>query len=295
MRKEAKVQISEAKVDGLLRTAIEQRRLIRLVYQNKDRILEPHDYGIHNGAVKLLAYQIAGPSGGRLANWRWLDTRLISDLRVLDQPFPGGRPTPSGKHQKWDKLFIRVRPPDEGEIRKADVHLPHRTGVGPDNDFVTWDSARLAHAIGRLGYPQFHSASRASTENVAVVLLAALGSDDLEVRIVEALPWLVVHYSDLDWKWLIPRARQIEAQNRLGFVVTLGRRMAEKVGNQRALKNLRKAENNLKKVRVIREGTLCQASLSDAERRWLRRERSENARFWYLLTDLDSEHLFHEA
>ena len=34
----------------------------------------------------------------------------IADLEMLDQNFPGGRPTVSGKHLKWDKLFIRVTP-----------------------------------------------------------------------------------------------------------------------------------------------------------------------------------------
>jgi len=36
----------------------------------------------------------------------------ISDARLLEQTFPGGRPTPSGKHHKWDKLFLRVEPAD---------------------------------------------------------------------------------------------------------------------------------------------------------------------------------------
>jgi len=37
----------------------------------------------------------------------------ISDAQLLDQTFPGGRPTPSDKHHKWDKLFLRVKPPDD--------------------------------------------------------------------------------------------------------------------------------------------------------------------------------------
>ena len=34
----------------------------------------------------------------------------ITDLALLDQTFPGGRPTGSGKHIQWDVLFIRVKP-----------------------------------------------------------------------------------------------------------------------------------------------------------------------------------------
>jgi hypothetical protein len=29
---------------------------------------------------------------------------------LLGQTFPGGRPTSSGNHIQWDKLFIRVKP-----------------------------------------------------------------------------------------------------------------------------------------------------------------------------------------
>ncbi|HEY6988896.1 MAG TPA: hypothetical protein VH369_10960 [Bryobacteraceae bacterium] len=103
----------EPKVNPLLRTAIEQKRLIRLLYKNRERIVEPHDYGVHNGQVKLFGYQVGGSSSHRLPNWRWMDEDLISDIRVLNKTFPGGRPTSSGKHHKWDKIFIRVKPADK--------------------------------------------------------------------------------------------------------------------------------------------------------------------------------------
>ncbi|HEX4277067.1 MAG TPA: hypothetical protein VHZ74_17045 [Bryobacteraceae bacterium] len=97
-------------VNLALWAAIDQRRLLRLTYKGRDRIVEPHDYGIHHGVNKLFAYQIGGSSSQKLPNWRWLEENLIADLEVLDQTFPGGRATPTGKHQQWDKLFIRVKP-----------------------------------------------------------------------------------------------------------------------------------------------------------------------------------------
>lgn len=103
---------SDPGLDQLIRTAIEQTRLLRLRYQNKLRIVEPHDYGIHKGVTKLLTWQIGGASSGPLPNWRWMETDLISDAQMLDRTFPGGRPTSSGKHHKWDKLYLRVRPAD---------------------------------------------------------------------------------------------------------------------------------------------------------------------------------------
>lgn len=99
----------DPQLDQLLRTAIEQTRLLRLRYRDKDRIVEPHDYGQHNGLVKLLTYQVGGSSSGPLPNWRWMETSQISDAEMLEQTFPGGRPADSGKHHKWDRLFLRVK------------------------------------------------------------------------------------------------------------------------------------------------------------------------------------------
>jgi hypothetical protein len=103
----------DSQLDQLLRTAIEQTRLLRLRYRNKDRIVEPHDYGEHNGALKLLTYQIGGSSSSPLPNWRWMETSLISDAELLHQTFPGGRPTALAKHHKWDELFLRVKAADK--------------------------------------------------------------------------------------------------------------------------------------------------------------------------------------
>ena len=66
------MQAPIASVDQLLRTASEQKCLVRPVYKDKARIIEPHDYGIHNGSHKLLAFQVAGAIRGRFPNWRWM-------------------------------------------------------------------------------------------------------------------------------------------------------------------------------------------------------------------------------
>ena len=42
-----------------------------------------------------------------------MEEALIADIRLLSRTFRGGRPTLSGKHQNWDKLFIRLKPADE--------------------------------------------------------------------------------------------------------------------------------------------------------------------------------------
>ena len=94
----------------LLWRAIEDRRMIRLLYHRRNRILEPHDHGILNGSVQLLAYQVGGSSSRPLPNWILMKADEIADLELLEQSFPGGRPTASGKRLKWTKLFIRVKP-----------------------------------------------------------------------------------------------------------------------------------------------------------------------------------------
>jgi hypothetical protein len=98
--------------DPLLWEAIERRRLIRLVYHDKERVVEPHDHGVLNGAVQLLGYQIAGSSSRPLPNWILMKVDEMADLEMLEKTFTGGRPTASGKHLRWDILFIRVKPDD---------------------------------------------------------------------------------------------------------------------------------------------------------------------------------------
>lgn len=87
--------------------------MIRLMYHDRERILEPHDHGILNGSVQLLGYQTAGSSSRPIPNWVLMRTDEISDLILLDQTFRGGRPTAKGKHIEWDILFIRVKPAPE--------------------------------------------------------------------------------------------------------------------------------------------------------------------------------------
>ena len=100
---------------------------------------------------------------------------------------------------------------------------------------------------------------------------------------------------DLDWERLMREAKVRDAQNRLGFIVTLGRRIAGKRGGDAAQSKLREVEEQLEQARLAREDSLCQGGLSEKERRWLRRVRFADARHWNLLTDLDAEHLPYAA
>jgi hypothetical protein len=96
----------------LILAAIQQKRLLSFHLDGKARITEPHDYGIQNGKVRLLAYQVAGASSGPIPGWRWIEIPRISQTELLSHTFPGNRVAPTGKHHKWEVLFARVEPPE---------------------------------------------------------------------------------------------------------------------------------------------------------------------------------------
>lgn len=95
--------------DELLRVAIAERRQIRFWYDGKERIAEPHDYGMQKGKERLLAFQTDGSSNsGPLPAWRLVDVSRMTQLEILEKTFPGNRPAPSGRRHNWERLFIRV-------------------------------------------------------------------------------------------------------------------------------------------------------------------------------------------
>ncbi len=107
------MQLPDANTHSLIQQAIHEKRLIRFLYGGKERIAEPHDYGIQNGSVRLLSYQVGGRSNtGRPPAWRWIEVSRISGLEVLDRTFAGGRGASSSKHHTWDHLFARVAEPE---------------------------------------------------------------------------------------------------------------------------------------------------------------------------------------
>lgn len=154
----------------------------------------------------------------------------------------------------------------------------------------------LASELASLGYPGLsYLRRRRRKRNPAEVLLRALSAADLDSRLVEALPWVVWKFPEMDWGWLTFAAKVHDLQNRLGFVTALARRLAERSGESEKAAQFRLREAELERSCLAREGTLCHDSLTGAERRWLRRHRTPEARRWRLLTDMAVEHLTHAA
>ncbi len=153
------------------------------------------------------------------------------------------------------------------------------------------DSRELAQQLTALGYPGFAYMRSSWRRNPAEVVLTALAQENLESRLAEALPWVLFHHPQADHNWLVAQARLHNLQNRLGFVVSLARRVAERTGRVQEQRQLSELEVRLQGSRLAKEDTLCQSFLSAAEREWLRQNRPTEAQYWNLLTDWKLEHL----
>ena len=69
-----------------------------------------HVCGVKDGKYELLVYQVRGQSkSGGLPNWRRVELKKITNMKILEETFPGRRPTPSGKHSSFDNTIAIVQ------------------------------------------------------------------------------------------------------------------------------------------------------------------------------------------
>jgi hypothetical protein len=92
----------------------------------------------------------------------------------------------------------------------------------------------------------------------------------------------------MDQVWLVRQAKLNNLQNRLGFVVSLAKQVSKRPpptneGRDHALEEL---GNMLEESRLVREDTFVKRVNTNVEREWLRKNRSEEAKHWNLLTTL---------
>ncbi|HME11462.1 MAG TPA: helix-turn-helix transcriptional regulator [Candidatus Acidoferrum sp.] len=253
----------------------------------------------------------------RRAGWTQEETagRLGVTQAYLSMAERGRRVLPAGLARKAVEV-----------LRASPTALPLREeGVSAPSD-----SDKLRADLAALGYPGFAHTGLAhvaaggpgsgsgsgrarARRNPAEVLLNALRGADLDTRVVEGLPWLAWQYADLDWDWAVRNAKLHDLQNRLGFVTTLAQRMgsaqtaASATGGPTAgsattdnsatgeprTRKLKEYAGVLERSRLVKEDTLCQDSLTEAERKWLRVNRPAEAAHWNLLTDMRVENLVH--
>ena len=120
--------------------------------------------------------------------------------------------------------------------------------------------------------------------------MTALAQPELEARLVEALPWLLLKYPSMDRHWLVQEAKARDLQNRLGFVTSLARGLAEKTNDQAKAEVLRALETQLAASRLDREDTF-KPSVPEVERRWTEEHRPAEAKHWKVLTDWTADSL----
>ncbi len=157
------------------------------------------------------------------------------------------------------------------------------------------DPGDLTVELAKLGYPAFAPAPARNRRNPAEVLITALAKSDLDTRVAEALPWLLLRFPEMSWKWVITQAKTHDLQNRLGYVVHLARRIAESGERYRsATPLLAERESTLERSRLAREDTLCRESMMEPEREWLRAVRPPEAAHWNLLTSITTDQLRYE-
>jgi transcriptional regulator with XRE-family HTH domain len=220
---------------------------------------------------------------GRTAR-RWTQVQAAKLLGIsqsyLSMIETGERSAPPALARRAAKLY-RLPP--------TDLALPAEL----DTDAIRRD---LAGELAALGYPGFSYVRAHGKRNPAEVLLLALARKDLDPRVTEALPWLLLRYPEVDWRWITRQAKLHDLQNRLGFVTNLARRLAESQERYReVVPILAEREAALEPARLQREDTLCRESMTEPERKWLRAERPPEAVHWNLLTGIAPHQLRYVA
>ena len=112
----------------------------------------------------------------------------------------------------------------------------------------------------------------------------------VEARVTDALPWMLLQYPNLDWPWVLRQAKAHDLQNRLGFVLSVARELAELRGEANTADTLATCERMLEPSRLQREDTFRE-TMSQVERRWLRLHRPSNAAHWNMLSTMTAREL----
>ena len=158
-------------------------------------------------------------------------TKLGLTQAYLSMLERGVRPVTSRLASQAQKAFDL--PPTALPLETVEVPFPGESELRSD--------------LGALGYPGFSYLRGKPTHNPAQLLFSALDQQDLDTRVVEALPWLTYTYANMNWDWLLTNAKLRDRQNRLGFVVTVARALADKAGDSARSQTLADSREGLQK------------------------------------------------
>lgn len=85
--------------------AIRERKVIRFVYDDDWRVVEPHACGVDsNGHAALRGYQVNLPGPDDKRKWRLFHVDKIRSLTVAEDPFAG----PRDGYKRGDKAFAHI-------------------------------------------------------------------------------------------------------------------------------------------------------------------------------------------
>lgn len=205
-----------------------------------------------------------------------------------------------GVSQSYLSLFEKdKRPPTDKLIKKAvrlfnlsPAALPLKMEL---NNLRPATNENLVKELAALRYPGYTHVKSARPKNPVQVLLAALSANNLEGRLVEALPWLLLKFSDMEWETLVGAVKLRDLQNRLGVLTAVARKLAEKSGDAKKAAEFKHREEALEGSRLVKEDTLCRSRMTETEKRWFLQNRSEEATHWNILSDLSAEYLDYVA
>jgi hypothetical protein len=158
------------------------------------------------------------------------------------------------------------------------------------------ENQTLAQHLAFIGYPGYgylrQSCERGETP--MKVLLEILSCIDPEPRLIEALPWIILHHWRMDFHRLIERAKTSHVQNQLGFLVSIARRISQTGRNHLRTEALKQIEAELDNVRVNGEFFLFPIKTT-VQRDWIASNREPEAKHWGILATLKPEHIDYES
>ena len=194
----------------------------------------------------------------------------------------------------WEEGARNLPPRRLAQLRELGFEL-EPTAL-PMREVLESAGVDLAQELANLGYPGLaHHRSGDASWNPAQILVLVLAQNQLDRRVAEALPWLVFHYWDLNWDWVVRESKLRDLQNRLGFTLSLAQELAAQQQRPEVVDRLSWLGQELHRSLLAKEDTYCNERMTESERGWLREQRSEQAATWNVLSDLRPEHLTHVA
>ncbi len=204
-----------------------------------------------------------------------------------------------GVSQSYFSLLEKGKRPLGSNLTKKAVNLFHLSPTALPvkaslKSLRPATNEKLVKELAAFDYLGYSHVKASTPRNPVDVLAAALCADNLEGRLVEALPWVLLKFSDMHWNKLVDIAKLKDRQNRLGFLTSLARKLAEKSGDANKVAKFKRREQALERSRLAKPDTLCREKMTESEKTWVMQTRSEEAAYWNILSNLSVDYLSYD-